>query len=1114
MTRQTEQERVDRLVLDRQARQRALDPRSSFLVQAPAGSGKTTLLVARYLALLATVEHPEEIVALTFTRKAATEMEQRILHALRTAEESGGPEELGELARRAREQARRRGWDDDELPLRLRVQTIDQLALGIVRRLPWHGPTGVTPAGTEDVEDFYRMAARRLMLDLDGGDELAGAVRRIMLHLDDPERFVRLLEDLLARREQWLPFLARLRDRQGWLSSWSEHLESRARWPMEEVGPMPKEVRAWLERFGHTLAQEASLRTRLEACRFLARGLLKSDGTCYARTAGPHALRAIGVRPDDPQRKDVLQAWQDMHAAMAALGTWRSSWLRLVAHLPDPVPREEEWELLEAIVLVLARALEHLQAVFRDERRVDFTEITRLALLALGEDEAPTDLQLALDYRIRHLLVDEFQDTSLTHYVFLCRLVRGWAPGDGRTFFAVGDPMQSIYRFRQADVAVFLAVRRHRSLGDVRLEPLTLYRNFRSDPEVVGWVNRFARVFPSNDDLDRGNVSFVPAVAVRLPGTGAGVRVHWIAHPEEEATRLASLVAEGRSDVTRQAILLRMRRHAAPIVQALQSRAIPVRLIDIVALAALPAVEDLLMLAESLLHPADTRAWLSVLRAPWCGVSNATLASLRFDVADPPGIHLLSGADLDRVPREDLAAVEEVTAILARGVARVARHGLRPALEATWILLGGPATLAHDTEFLAVERFFDVLDDPELVELWRRDPARFETRVRSLSMDQDPRASGAVEILTIHGAKGLEWDEVFLPGLGRMTQRDEAPLLRWQELFERSDRALLLLAARPSGPSTPTPRTIPTTYDYLSEIERSRDESEIVRLAYVAATRAVRRLHVFLPRRSSSRRDDGRVTTLAQVFTRVAETEREQSESMSEHETASERSSHPAPVPPVMMQSRKRLVRPQQALRLVVTDDVSLHDDDEPMLARGEGTAESRLLGRVLHAILARLADRVPLPHDPDDQLPYARRLLATAGIVGSTATGLLDEIRDALTRVLTDRRGRWILARRADSRVEWEIDWHVPGGGIRRLRLDRVFHDRRGRCWIIDYKLGRCEEGQSLAAFLDAERERHRTQLETYARALRAYGESMPIHLGLYFPLLPRGWLGWRAPH
>src|SRR5690606_5814902 len=108
---------------------------------------------------------------------------------------------------------------------------------------------------------------------------------------------------------------------------------------------------------------------------------------------------------------------------------------------------------------------------------------------ALGSSDAPSELLLAVDYRVQHILVDEFQDTSHGQLRLLETLTAGWQPGDGRTLFLVGDPMQSIYRFRDADMSLFLKVR-HGGLGTVPCTPLTLSRNFRSAPAVVEWINR------------------------------------------------------------------------------------------------------------------------------------------------------------------------------------------------------------------------------------------------------------------------------------------------------------------------------------------------------------------------------------------------------------------------------------------------------------------------------------------------------------------------------------------------------------------------------------------------------------------------------------------------
>ena len=123
---------------DIEARERALDPGASFIVQAPAGSGKTELLTQRYLRLLSTVESPEQILAITFTRKAAAEMRSRVLQAL--ADAAGPPPDSAhkrsswELARTARAADEQRQWRLAEHPARLRIQTIDALNASLARR--------------------------------------------------------------------------------------------------------------------------------------------------------------------------------------------------------------------------------------------------------------------------------------------------------------------------------------------------------------------------------------------------------------------------------------------------------------------------------------------------------------------------------------------------------------------------------------------------------------------------------------------------------------------------------------------------------------------------------------------------------------------------------------------------------------------------------------------------------------------------------------------------------------------------------------------------------------------------------------------------------------------
>src|SRR5690349_11572976 len=131
----------DALARDARHRERALDTRASFLVQAPAGSGKTELLIQRYLALLATVQGPQRVVAVTFTRKAANEMRERVTKALRDAKEGKPVTETHEavtrrLATAALLRADELGWSILDYPAQLNIGTIDSLCGRIARQAP------------------------------------------------------------------------------------------------------------------------------------------------------------------------------------------------------------------------------------------------------------------------------------------------------------------------------------------------------------------------------------------------------------------------------------------------------------------------------------------------------------------------------------------------------------------------------------------------------------------------------------------------------------------------------------------------------------------------------------------------------------------------------------------------------------------------------------------------------------------------------------------------------------------------------------------------------------------------------------------------------------------
>jgi len=200
-------------IVDGPQRVSAIDPCRSFCVSAPAGSGKTELLIQRYLQLLSRVERPEQVLAITFTRKAAAEMRERVVEALQAAtrqEPCDSPHEstTRELATRALAADARGGWYLVRDISRLNIKTIDSFCGGLTRQMPVLSEFGGQARLLDDAGDLYAEAVVALFRQVDDKHPVAADLAALMLHFDNNwERLQGLLAAMLARRDQWRSYV-------------------------------------------------------------------------------------------------------------------------------------------------------------------------------------------------------------------------------------------------------------------------------------------------------------------------------------------------------------------------------------------------------------------------------------------------------------------------------------------------------------------------------------------------------------------------------------------------------------------------------------------------------------------------------------------------------------------------------------------------------------------------------------------------------------------------------------------------------------------------------------------------------------------------------------------
>jgi ATP-dependent exoDNAse (exonuclease V) beta subunit len=1116
-------ERPGENIVDRSHRLAALDPTTSFIVQAPAGSGKTELLIQRYLTLLATVQFPESVIAVTFTRKAAGEMRHRVVDALRKAASDSPPEkdherQTWDLSRRVLSRDHELGWRLVEHPSRLRIQTIDSLCGMLVGQMPWLSRMGAGASPEEKADYLYREAARITIELLQNNDSRGAAMERLLRHLDNNVGIVEnLLTGMLHSRDHWLrhivPNMGSRELRPALQSAMrqiiADELEIvRALFPSDLIF----ETIAMANFAGQNLADKIPV---VDLARCV--GLRDLPGTSYENLTTWRGLAELLLTKDGYRRKklDVNTGFPpkpDCKAEKARclaleFPTQLIAALHGVRTLPPVEFSESQWEVLGALTELLPVAAAQLKVVFQREGKVDFTEVAHAASVALGTRDNPTDLAFSLDCRIEHLLVDEFQDTSQGQFELLEKLTSEWQPGDGRTLFLVGDPMQSIYGFREAEVALFLKARDH-GVASVRLTPLELSVNFRSNAGIVNWVNTaLGSAFPAREDMFRGAVTYKESVAFEAGAQSPAVVIHPSFDKEwqTEAESVVDIIRKSRRDNEKGtiAVIVRSRTHLPAIINALRVSNEKFMAVEIDRLGTRSVVQDLLALTAALLHFGDRKAWLSLLRAPWCGLTLADLQTLVGSDFQSAIWDLLSDEmRMAGVSSYGRVRINQVKPVLAAAISQRGRLSLRRWVEATWIALGGPACLEDETGLEDAAAYLDLLES-SATGMDLRDPERFFDDVNGLFARPDALSDGKLQLLTIHKAKGLEFDTVILPGLGRYSQSDAPRLLLWLEYIDRSENAQLLLAPIKESGTDSDP-----TYAYVRKIRAAKSANESMRLLYVAATRARSHLHLLghteIDLKSGIVKEPDSRTLLKRFWPAASPT----------FENAAElhlRTMVERPVElPVMapgiplrrLSATWRAVSPPPEIDWRPSGSNPDEDAGRDHVTFEWATDLQRHVGIVVHAMLQNATEGDGF----ETRASTITAALSAQGLSGDRLREATLRVEKALRATATDPRGRWILRQHMEDQREYSLCGMV-GGRVRHFTLDRTFVDDVGTRWIIDYKTG-SHEGSNLEAFLDNEQARYRPQLENYAR-LMSHLDSRPIRLGLYFPML-QAWREW----
>jgi len=1099
------------LEADAHNRERAL-ALSSFIVEAPAGAGKTELLTQRYLKLLQTVNAPEEIIAITFTNKAAAEMRLRILDSLMKAARHDKPAQphkqiTYDLSLKALECSVLQNWQLIENPSRLRIFTIDSLCAHLARQMPLMSRFGSQPRVALDATALYATAAEQTLALLEDHAH-SDIIRAALRYVDnDAGQLRKLLVNMLEKRDQWLHHAQFEVD--------AETLQQTLRFMIEqeiETAAAVFNIRFQSElmplaRFAASqLPDEHPINVLAdweEALPLDADGLQLWLAVCELLLTKDNTIRAkvdknTGFPADKKDEKASISAF----LAAIETDTGMAVSLARIRGLPADSANPDAWQIIATLSRLLNLAVAQLWLVFQRAGEVDFVEIAHRATRALGDDFGePTELALKLDYRIQHLLVDEFQDTSPSQIRLLEQLTLGWQMDDGRTLFAVGDPMQSIYRFRKANVGLFIDAAEH-GIGDIDLERLQLYRNNRSSPAIVDWINQtFAPVFPEYDEVVQGAIHYRPFIATKSNLPQAGVEVHPVIKQADESLELAQqreaeaivrvIQAErlANPDV-KIAVLVRSKKHLAPLVSKLRRdhQDIAFQAVEIEALEGRQVVQDLLALTHALHHRADRVHWLAILRAPWCGLTLHDMHALAgYDHYKTIWALMRDDEAVSRLTPDGQVRLLHVREILQEAYASQGRMNVGRWIRGVWLMLNGTSCLWSPGDVVDVQAFFGCLDALDRSNQFS--PERMESEITKLFAAPDARGEN-LQMMTIHKSKGLEFDTVILPGLGAATggNNSDKPLVLWEEVQVDGQQELL---AAPYIPKGARDKDKVSPYDYLEAREKERDVNESARVLYVAATRVERKLHLVGIASQNAKGEVGaaRNTYLDLLWDTVGS----QFESAAQAEAIAGQEVDIADFTPCLV----RLKQPHIPA-VLQTDKPVIVTDKQNNKPGSSNVSIDADVGSLAHSYMEIIAQQ-GLAAWPVSRvsalLPAMRHWLRQQGHAGEPVNEAVVRVQQLLKTALSSEAGQWVLQAREGAAVELAL-MRLAGDEARKYIVDRTFIEG-GTRWIIDYKTTELAADATDQAVQSAA-EKHREQLDSYA-ALFEY-EGLPVKCAVFF--------------
>lgn len=993
-------------------RKKALEIDKSFIIQAPAGSGKTELLTQRYLKLLSVSENPENIIAITFTRKAVAELKFRVINALKLAKESEPSQPYKKLtynlAKKVLIQDDKKNWNLLKNHHQLKISTFDVLHANINNSYIQKDDIS-NPNTIDNADEFYKLAAKNVLLKIQDKD-FGNAVASVFWHLDNnSNNFIEIIAIMLKIRDSWvLQLFDNKQINYNIVDKSINNIIKNSLSNLEQIANHNLPLKFFQLCAANTVFYNLQkIPQNLEEWENLADLCLIKSGEVRK-----NLNKNNGFPVELKQQKiDFLQIIDSFSSEFVNL-------LNNVRILPN---MDINQNLIIHISKVLMLANIELKQLFIKYNVIDFIQITLNANSVIDTADKVNDISLKLDYQIEHILLDEFQDTSYLQLSIIEKIIDLWLDDSGKTIFLVGDPMQSIYLFRGAQVGVFLQVKEH---GIANLKPinLTLTENFRSKAAIVEQNNKiFANMFPKFNDIDAGAVQYSHSTT---QNTDKDNSLYTYLFPyngsQDEASQVLEIINNAPNDDI--AILYSSRSHIIDITKLLIKNNIDFELVKGIKLSKHIFTRDLITITSCLLNLNDNLSWYSLLNSPYCGMLLDDL--LIFDKTQTIFQQLQNNHSLST---DGFRRANHIFEIFDYNTNNIGSFDFTNILSNT---LNNLNINIGDIEQQILHTFIKIIND--FITSNHPYESMLDFINNALENSYAPSKKSNIQIMTIWQAKGLEFENVIIVGLGKKSRAQHGNLIEINQFINSG----IIVAPKPiKGEHS-------QTYKYLLHIDSQKHKFEKMRVLYVAMTRAKSNLHLLACKNNKNKFEKNtNLFLLTDLF---------EDNQLAKSSNAVEK-------------------KAQNWVRYESLSSAKFKNIERAEIVESINFDKSaNIIGDVLHK-LYQLEN-----FNPD--ITQVQNFLISAGMDIDNLAKISTKIIDTLQKTQNCADFDFIFKNRISTLTEAEF---IDENGV--LIVDRLFIDN-DILWIIDFKTAQ----QAGNDFITKQKLQHKKQLQCYKSALQ----------------------------